>query len=64
MTKDLTQAQQTERAAKKATHKANNVKITRFKYTMEIIRTGCAILAVTLNILVLTHILGFWKSAV
>jgi hypothetical protein len=46
--------------ARRAAKKAEVHKEKQFKYRMEVIRTLCAIAAVTLNIFVLTHILGFW----
>jgi hypothetical protein len=60
-------AQDTARALKKtevlerhAAKKLEVAKVKQFKYRMEVIRTLCAIAAVTLNIFVLSHILGFW----
>ena len=46
--------------ARRAAKKIEVAKVKQFKYRMEVIRTLCAIAAVTLNIFVLTHILGFW----
>jgi len=40
--------------------KAEVAKIKKFKHNMEIIRTFCSLLAVVLNVLVLTHVMGFW----
>ncbi len=33
----------------------------RLRYYMEITRTFCGLLAVTLNVFILTHVLGMWK---
>ena len=60
MPKIYTPEQQAERAMRKAKHKAKNDKIAKFKHTMEIIRTICAICAVLLNVAIITHILGLW----
>ena len=53
-------AKKAEVLARRAVKKIEVAKIKRFKHNMEIIRTLCAIFAVTLNLFVLTHILGFW----
>lgn len=60
MAKQYTQEQQVERAQRKLAHKAENAKTKQFKHTMEIVRTACSVLAVTLNVFILTHVLGFW----
>lgn len=33
----------------------------RLRYYMEITRTVCGLLAVSLNVLILTHVLGMWR---
>jgi hypothetical protein len=40
--------------------KKESAKIKRFKHNMEIARTICALLAICMNSLVLSHLLGFW----
>jgi hypothetical protein len=60
MAKILSQEEQALRAAKKKAHRIENAKVKQFKHNMEVIRTLCAIAAVTLNLFVLAHILGFW----
>ena len=49
-----------QKLAKSQTQKVAAVKLKRFKYRMEIIRTACAIVALVLNMLVLTHVLKLW----
>ena len=61
MPKILSAEEQQERAARRAARKLEVAKIKQFKHNMEIVRTLCAILAVTLNMCVLAHVLGFWK---
>ena len=53
-------AKKAETLARRAAKKLDVAKIKQFKHTMEIIRTMCAICAVGLNLLVLTHLMGFW----
>ena len=60
MVKQYTPEQQAERARRKAAHKVENAKTKQFKHNMEIVRTACSVLAVTLNVFILTHVFGFW----
>jgi len=53
-------AKKAEVLARRAAKKIEVAKVKQFKHNMEIIRTLCAICAVVLNVLVLTHVLGFW----
>jgi hypothetical protein len=43
-----------------AERKAEAAKLKAFKYRMEVTRTGCAILALVMNVLVLSHVLKLW----
>ena len=60
MKNPVSEATKIAREEIRARHKAEQAKIKKFKHNMEIIRTLCAIGAVTLNIIVLSHIVGLW----
>ena len=49
-----------EALVRRAAKKAEVAKVKQFKHNMEIIRTLCAIFAVVVNALVLSHIMGYW----
>ena len=60
MPKLITPEEKAIRDSRREAKKIEAGKIKQFKHNMEIIRTLCAILAVALNIFVLSHVLGFW----
>ena len=60
MPKLITPEEKAIRDSRREAKKTEAAKIKQFKHNMEIVRTLCAILAVALNIFVLSHVLGFW----
>ncbi len=60
MSKLITPEEKIIRDSKREAKKIEAAKIKQFKHNMEIVRTLCAIVAVVLNLFVLTHVLGFW----
>ncbi len=49
-----------EKNKRDAERKAEAAKLKAFKYRMEMIRTLCAVLALVMNMLVLSHVLKLW----